>query len=107
MTRVIQPAKVLITRLCLATVLTIQTVIITVVAKPVVGYSSAGYPLNHGFGKRHVSVVTLYIIQLLRRVFLVSLSNKKPKGKISRSGSIIVPIRTDIIKTISFDFIMR
>ena len=47
--------------LCLATVLTIQTATITVVAKPVVGYSSAGYPIHYGFGKWLVSVVTLYI----------------------------------------------
>jgi len=47
--------------LCLATVLTVQTAIIAVVAKPVVGYSSAGYPIHHGFGEGLVSVVTLYI----------------------------------------------
>ena len=41
--------------------LTIQTATITVVVKPVVGYSSAGYPIHHSFGKRLVSVVTLYI----------------------------------------------
>jgi hypothetical protein len=47
--------------LCLATVLTVQTAIIAVVAKPVVGYSSAGYPIHHCFGEGLVSVVTLYI----------------------------------------------
>jgi len=47
--------------LCLATVLTVQTSIIAVVAKPVVGYSSAGYPIHYSFGKRLMSVITLYI----------------------------------------------
>jgi hypothetical protein len=47
--------------LCLATVLTVQTAIIAVVAEPVVGYSSAGYPIHHGFGEGLVSVVMLYI----------------------------------------------
>ena len=47
--------------LCLATVLTVQTAIMTVVAKPVVGYSSAGYPIHHRFREGLVSVVTLYI----------------------------------------------
>jgi len=50
-----------LTPLCLATVLTVQTAIIAVVAKPVVGYSSAGYPIHHRFGEGLVSVVTLYI----------------------------------------------
>jgi hypothetical protein len=44
-----------------ATVFTVQTAIVAVVTKPVVGYSSAGYPIHHGFRKRLVSVVTLYI----------------------------------------------
>jgi hypothetical protein len=47
--------------LCLATMLTVQTAIIAVVAKPVIGYSSAGYPIHHGFGEGLMSVVTLYI----------------------------------------------
>ena len=47
--------------LCLATVLTVQTAIIVVVAKPVVGYSSASYPIHHRFSEGLVSVVTLYI----------------------------------------------
>jgi len=47
--------------LCLATVLTVQTAIVAVVAKPVIGYSSAGYPIHYGFGEGLVSVVTLYI----------------------------------------------
>ncbi|MFC1965918.1 hypothetical protein ACFLWI_03090 [Chloroflexota bacterium] len=33
--------------LCLAIVFAVQAAIITVVAKPVVGYSSAGYPIHH------------------------------------------------------------
>ncbi len=47
--------------LCLATVFTVQTDSIAVVAEPVVGYSSAGYPIHQGFGEGLVSVVTLYI----------------------------------------------
>jgi hypothetical protein len=47
--------------LCLATVFAVQTVIETVVAKPVVGYGSAGYPIHHGFGEGLVSVIALYI----------------------------------------------
>jgi len=47
--------------LCLATVFTVQTAIITVVAKPVVGYNSAGYPIHHRFSEGLVSIVTLYI----------------------------------------------
>ncbi len=39
----------------------IQAVTDFVVGSPVVGYSSAGYPIHHRFGKRLVSVVTLYI----------------------------------------------
>jgi len=42
-------------------VLTVQSVVYLVVAKPVVSYSSAGYPIHHGFGEGLVSVVTLYI----------------------------------------------
>jgi len=47
--------------LCLATVFTVKTAIITVVAKPVVGYSSAGYSIHHGFREWLVSVITLDI----------------------------------------------
>jgi len=47
--------------LCFATVFAVQTGIIAVVAKPVVGYSSAGYPIHHGFREGLVSVITLYI----------------------------------------------
>jgi hypothetical protein len=42
-------------------VLTVQTAIVAVVVKPVVGYSSASYPIHHGFGKRLVSVIPLHI----------------------------------------------
>jgi len=47
--------------LCLATASAIQAVTGFVVGSPVVGYSSAGYPIHHGFGKGLMSVVTLYI----------------------------------------------
>jgi len=47
--------------LCLATGVAIQSVIDFVVGSPVIGYSSAGYPIHHGFGKWLMSVVTLYI----------------------------------------------
>jgi len=39
----------------------VQSVVDFIVGSPVVGYSSAGYPIHHGFGKRLVSVVMLYI----------------------------------------------
>jgi len=39
----------------------IQAVTGFVVGSPVVGYSSAGYPIHYRFGEGLVSVVTLYI----------------------------------------------
>ena len=50
-----------LTPLFLATASAIQAVTGFVVGSPVVGYSSAGYPIHYGFGKRLVSVVTLYV----------------------------------------------
>ena len=47
--------------LFLATASAIKTFASFVVASPVVGYSSAGYPIHDGFGKGLVSVVTLHI----------------------------------------------
>ncbi len=47
--------------LCLATASAIQAVTGFVVGSPVVGYSSAGYPMHYRFGEGLMSVVTLYI----------------------------------------------
>ena len=50
-----------LTPLFLATASAIQAVTGFVVGSPVVGYSSAGYPIHYGFGEGLVSVVTLHI----------------------------------------------
>jgi len=47
--------------LCLATASAIQAVTGFVVGSPVVGYSTAGYPIHHRFREGLVSVVALYI----------------------------------------------
>ena len=47
--------------LCLATVFAVKTVIEAVVAKPVVGYGSAGNPIHHGFGEGLMSVIPLHV----------------------------------------------
>jgi len=49
------------TPLDFATASAIQAVTGFVVGSPVVGYSSAGYPIHYRFGEGLVSVVTLYI----------------------------------------------
>ena len=50
-----------LTPLGFTTASAIQAVTGFIVGSPVVGYSSAGYPIHHCFGKWLVSVVTLYI----------------------------------------------
>jgi hypothetical protein len=44
---------------CLATVFTVQPAIVAVMAKPVVGLRSAGYPIHHSFGKRLMTIISL------------------------------------------------
>ena len=75
--------------LCLATMFTVQTAIVAVVVKPVVGYGSAGYPIHHGFGKRLVSVVMLYIGKgsNYRVEYVLFILNLDPTGK---AGSYII-----------------
>ena len=49
------------TPLLLATATAVQAFAGFVVASPVVGYCSAGYPIHHGFGKWLVSIIPLHI----------------------------------------------